>query len=56
MQVMQHLHSPRVTKLQMTIIDPLAENQDELESFLYDDGGPIINDLSELDKYMVEPL
>lgn len=38
-------------------MDPLAENQDaELESFLYDDSGPDSNILSELDKYMAEPL
>jgi hypothetical protein len=37
-------------------MDPSARNQDEVDSFLYDDVGPGISDLSELDKYMVEPL
>lgn len=33
-------------------MDPSSGNQDEVDNFLYDDVGPDINDLSELDKYM----
>jgi hypothetical protein len=53
------VHSPRMKKTandHNSTMDPSVGNQVEVDSFLYDDVGLDINTLSELDKYMAEPL